>query len=102
MAPRWALLVELAGVLGLEPESPAPSALEPDAADMGAAGGDAQGHDMAEAGLSDSAIEALVEQRKQAKAARDFATADRLRAELQALGIELVDKPGGVTIWLRD
>ena len=102
MAPRWALLVELAGVLGLEPDSAASSALEPDAADLGAAGGVAQGHDMAVPGLSEAAIEALVEQRKQAKAARDFPSADRLRAELKAQGIELVDKPGGVTIWLRD
>ena len=54
-----------------------------------------------DAASDDAAIEALVEQRRQAKAARDFALADRLRAELQAQGIELVDKPGGVTIWLR-
>ena len=54
-----------------------------------------------QSGLSDVAIEALVEQRKAAKAARDFASADRLRDELKAQGIELVDKPGGVTVWLR-
>ena len=101
MAPRWALLVELAGVLGLEPESSAPSALELGAADLGSAGGDALNPALTEAGPSDAAIQALVEQRKRAKASRDFATADRLRAELQAQGIELVDKPGGVTIWLR-
>ena len=42
-----------------------------------------------------------MEQRRQAKASRDFALADRIRAELQERGIELVDKPGGVTVWLR-
>jgi hypothetical protein len=93
--------VLVAGVLGLEPESSAPSALELGAADLGSAGGDALNPALTEAGPSDAAIQALVEQRKRAKASRDFATADRLRAELQAQGIELVDKPGGVTIWLR-
>jgi cysteinyl-tRNA synthetase len=27
---------------------------------------------------------------------------DRLRDELQAQGITLIDKPGGITIWNRD
>ncbi|MFN9621965.1 MAG: cysteine--tRNA ligase [Cyanobacteriota bacterium] len=79
---RWRLLVELAGVLGLvaEPEG-APPASE---------------------GLSAEAIEALVERRRAAKAARDFPEADRLRAELRQQGVELVDKPGGVTVWIRE
>jgi len=55
----------------------------------------------ADATEGDAAIEALVEQRRQAKASRDFAQADRIRGELQEQGIELVDKPGGVTVWLR-
>jgi len=81
LQPRWRLLVELAGVLGLvaEPESASP----------------------AEESLSDEAIEALVERRKAAKAARDFAEADRLREDLRQRGVELVDKPGGVTVWIR-
>jgi cysteinyl-tRNA synthetase len=53
------------------------------------------------AGPSDAAIEAQIEARKAAKAARDFATADRIRDELKAQGIELIDKPGGLTDWLR-
>jgi cysteinyl-tRNA synthetase len=65
------------------------------------AGAEQAGAAEASSGFSDAAIEALVEQRKAAKAARDFASADRLRAELKAEGIELVDKPGGVTVWLR-
>ncbi len=42
---------------------------------------------------------ALVEERVQAKKAKDFARADAIRAELEALGIELRDGPGG-TEWL--
>jgi cysteinyl-tRNA synthetase len=86
---RWHLLVELAGVLGLAAES---DALQPSADGIS---------DQSRAGSSDAAIEALVDQRQAAKAARDYATADRLRDELKAQGIELVDKPGGVTVWLR-
>jgi cysteinyl-tRNA synthetase len=51
--------------------------------------------------LGEKAIEALVERRRAAKAAKDFAEADRIREELRGAGIELVDKPGGVTVWLR-
>jgi cysteinyl-tRNA synthetase len=89
MEDRWRLLVELAGVLGLAAESEVVQAA-------------AEGiSDESQSGLSDVAIEALVEQRKAAKAARNFASADRLRDELKAQGIVLVDKPGGVTVWLR-
>ncbi len=44
-------------------------------------------------------IEQLLQQRTQAKAAREFARADAIRAELAARGIVLEDKPGGVTVW---
>jgi cysteinyl-tRNA synthetase len=40
-------------------------------------------------------IEALLTSRSQAKAYRDFAKADRVRAQLEAAGIEVVDKPDG-------
>jgi cysteinyl-tRNA synthetase len=46
-------------------------------------------------------IRALIERRKAAKAVRDFATADRIRDELRSQGIELIDRPGGSTEWLR-
>ena len=39
--------------------------------------------------------------RTAAKLARNFAEADRIRAELLDLGIVLEDKPGGVTEWRR-
>jgi cysteinyl-tRNA synthetase len=78
---RLALLKELASVLGLRHETAAaaPASGRPD----------------------DAAIEALIARRKLAKTHRDFATADRIRDELQARGIELIDRPGGLTEWLR-
>ena len=45
-------------------------------------------------------IEALIEQRVQAKKARNFAEADRIRADLLARGIALEDTPHG-TLWRR-
>jgi len=43
-------------------------------------------------------IEALLTSRSQAKAYRDFAKADRVRAQLEAAGIEVVDKPDGQSV----
>lgn len=85
LEPRWRLLMELAGVLGLEAE----------AASAAADGSPA------EAAAAETAIQQRIEERRAAKADRDFATADRIRAELAAEGIELIDRPGGVTDWVR-
>jgi len=49
--------------------------------------------------LDPTQIEALIEQRQAAKKAKNFAEADRIREELKAQGIALVDKPGGVVEW---
>ena len=48
----------------------------------------------------DGKIEALIEERQAARRARDFATADRIRDELKAQGIELLDTREGVK-WKR-
>ena len=50
-------------------------------------------------GLDAEAIEAKVAARASAKAAKDWATADALRGELTALGVELTDVSDGTTKW---
>jgi cysteinyl-tRNA synthetase len=52
-------------------------------------------------GLTDADIEALLEQRRQARKNKDFARGDAIRDQLSAAGILLEDKPGGVTAWRR-
>ncbi|OWY64114.1 cysteine--tRNA ligase [cyanobacterium TDX16] len=46
-------------------------------------------------------IEALLKQRQQARQEKRYAEGDRLRNELQAAGITLVDQPDGQTRWHR-
>jgi cysteinyl-tRNA synthetase len=77
---QWRSLTVLAEVLGLVPD-----------AAVAIAGG----------GLADGAIDALVAERTAAKAAKNFAEADRIRDELKAAGITLIDQPGGKVIWHR-
>jgi cysteinyl-tRNA synthetase len=54
----------------------------------------------ADSGLDDAEIDALVAARRAARAAKDFAEADRLRDQLVAAGIALEDKPDR-TLWRR-
>ena len=64
---------------------------EPDTALQ--AGGESEGPDNA-------TIEGMIERRNQARAAKDFATSDKIRDELDSLGIVLEDA-GGKTTWRR-
>ncbi|WP_013324484.1 cysteine--tRNA ligase [Gloeothece verrucosa] len=78
---QWQTLVELSQVLGLEAIAAQP--------------------EQETTGLSDADIEALIEQRAQARKAKNFAEGDRIRDELKANGITLIDAGGGVTKWHR-
>ncbi|MEN9216132.1 MAG: cysteine--tRNA ligase [Gloeomargarita sp. HHBFW_bins_162] len=51
---------------------------------------------------SPAEIEALIAQRQSARRQKNYAEADRIRQELAAQGIRLVDQPGGVTLWERE
>ncbi len=46
-------------------------------------------------------VAALIAERQAAKRAKDYARADAIRQELDAAGIVLEDKPGGVTEWRK-
>jgi cysteinyl-tRNA synthetase len=52
-------------------------------------------------GGEDDEIETLIAQRNTARKNKDFAGADRIRAQLAARGVVLEDKPGGKTEWRR-
>ena len=84
-APYGALLKQLGGLLGV-------LQVEPTAWLQGDANND---------GLSSDAVEALIQQRLDAKADKNWAEADKVRDELKAAGISLEDK-GTKTIWRRD
>jgi cysteinyl-tRNA synthetase len=77
---RWLLLRELAAVLGLRAETTPEDEASNSAVDT-------------------TAIEAAIAARQAAKQAKNYAEADRIRSELTAQGIELIDKPGGITEW---
>ncbi len=81
---KWQTLVNLSRVLGLEiiPESEEIIAKSE--------------------GLSAAEIEILIEARQAARKAKNFGEADRIRNQLQAQGISLIDKPGSATIWHRN
>jgi cysteinyl-tRNA synthetase len=80
VAQEWRTLVELANILGFAANftenSPETN------------------------GLSDAEIDALVQRRNEARNNQDYAQSDRLRDELQAQGITLIDQKG-VTKWIR-
>jgi cysteinyl-tRNA synthetase len=66
-------------------------------------GGEGAAEDAAEDGngdLSDRDIDGLIKKRNEARGAKDFSEADRIRDELASAGILLEDGPSG-TIWKR-
>ncbi len=75
---RWRLLLELSGVLGLQRQE-------------GAATGDGEAIDES---TIPRILGDLLRQRLEAKRARDFSSADRLRDEIRAYGVEVFDKGG--------
>ncbi len=74
LAGKWHTLVKLAAVLGLEADSEETTEQ-----------------------TDEAKIQTLVEQRQQARRDRNFAEADRIRDELKAMGIGLIDQPDGET-----
>lgn len=81
IAQQWRTLVHLADVLGLVATAEVPTATV--------------------SGPSDAEIEALIAQRTAARKAKNFAESDRIRDELKAQGIALIDRPGE-TAWHRE
>ncbi len=79
---QWQTLVNLAQILGLEVQ---PEAVE----------------DRSASGLNDGKIDRLIQQRQEARKAKNFQESDRLRNELKDLGITLIDRPDGTTAWHR-
>ena len=55
---------------------------------------------VSESGETDAQVEALLQARYDAKKAKDFTEADRIRDDLKAMGVEITDIPGGVR-WKR-
>ena len=51
-------------------------------------------------GADESAIQAKLEERTEARSAKDFKTSDRIRDELIEMGIAIKDGPEGTT-WSR-
>jgi len=95
---EWQTLVVLAEVLGLQkPTEPSKISID---ASVGF-GANILLSEPSSSGITDQEINDLIAQRKAARQAKNFAEADRIRDELKAQGIALIDKPGG-TDWHRE
>ena len=80
---QWQLLVHLCNVLGLKAETKTTTVKETTST------------------FNEKEIKEAIKQRLEARTQRDFAKADQIREQLKSKGIELIDKPGGSTEWLR-
>ena len=94
------LMKALGGVLGLLQQQPGSYLQFPSRYTRRAIEQGVQPESVAQA-MSESEIEDWIRQRAAAKQAKNFAEADRIRHALKAAGIELEDKPGGLTQWRR-
>jgi cysteinyl-tRNA synthetase len=77
---KWQLLSELAAVLGLKVNLK-------------------KGTQKNKLEVDTERIEELIKNRSLAKSNKDFILADKIRNELKNIGIDLIDKPKGVTEW---
>lgn len=89
---QWYTLVALAKVLGFEVTT----------VTGGGQAGPASTSGTLEVTSGNAHIEALIQERQAARKARNFAEADRIRNQLQAEGITLIDSPDGITRWHRN
>ncbi len=68
---------------------------------FGQVNADADATDTSDATVTNPKVDTLIAERNTAKKEKNFTRADQIRKELDAAGIVLEDKPGGLTEWRR-
>ncbi|RYF33359.1 MAG: cysteine--tRNA ligase [Comamonadaceae bacterium] len=92
-----AVLFDLAGEVNRTRSPELAGLLKALGATLGLLQGDPQAFLQAGSALDDAAIQMLIAERAAAKAAKNFAEADRIRQQLQDQGVVLKDSPTGTT-----